>query len=340
MSDAIAVRDALKEEIENPPIESPLDGVRTVADYAEHWWTQKAPTLTPNTKRTYELALGEYVLPFLGEIYIERLTRSDVVQWVGELDKLKKPDGKPYARSTRRGWWRVGKQLLLDLKAEFGLLHNPVERVRPPKVGGGKSRTRRTLTAEQLREYVETFESLIPSRYPEVLVLATTGMRAGELYGLVWSDINYEAGVIEINRASAEGELLAKTKTGGVRTVPMAPKVAKVLKDHHKQLMADAHPGLQDNLVFPSDVGTCRSSASLFKPMGKISSRLGLDFRVTPQVLRRSFNTINVTGGADQIVLRSVMGHNSPEMTELYAGVEMTEKRQALKDTMGFFFDD
>ncbi len=73
--------------------------------------------------------------------------------------------------------------------------------------------------------------------------------------------------------------------------------------------------------------------------MATISKVMKLDFVVAPQVLRRSFNTICVTSGVNEIVLRAMMGHASPEMTELYAGVPLEDKQRVLKAVVGQLFE-
>ena len=51
---------------------------------------------------------------------------------------------------------------------------------------------------------------------------------------------------------------------------------------------------------------------------------------MTPQVLRRTFNTLLVHAGVDRIVLRSQMGHTSEEMTRRYASVDIGAKHDAV----------
>lgn len=55
-----------------------------------------------------------------------------------------------------------------------------------------------------------------------------------------------------------------------------------------------------------------------------------LGIHVTAQVLRRSFNTLMVTAGVNPITLRAVMGHNSKKMTDLYSGVPLKVKQDAI----------
>jgi integrase len=49
-------------------------------------------------------------------------------------------------------------------------------------------------------------------------------------------------------------------------------------------------------------------------------------------VLRRTFDTLSLESGVDQVVLRSQMGHSSPAMTSRYAGVRV-ERKQAAVDS-------
>ena len=55
-----------------------------------------------------------------------------------------------------------------------------------------------------------------------------------------------------------------------------------------------------------------------------------LDQVVSPQVLRRGFNTALLRAGVDRIVLRSILGHCSEEMTARYAGVDSADKKAAI----------
>ena len=87
-----------------------------------------------------------------------------------------------------------------------------------------------------------------------------------------------------------------------------------------------------DPVVFPSRVGTLRTSSSLDAPLEKARRRAGVGFKVTAQVLRRTFNTLMLGAGVDRIVLRAQMGHCSEEMTERYSGVPVESKQAAVAD--------
>lgn len=324
-------RKILKEAIRHRP-SSTDETTATVGDYATRWFERKAPTLKTSTRKTYMTALHQCILPLLGHVPIDELSRAHAQAWVAEVDRMKKPDGSSYSRHTRRGWWRVCKVLLLDLKAEYGLQRNPVERVRGPKNDGGKKRGRKALTSEQLKKLVSLAEDT--ARYTEVAVLATTGMRAGELYGLMWEDIDYGDGSIVVRRSAPKGVLEPTTKTGYERTVHLAPFVAEALKEHNREMMREHHPGLESGLVFPSDRGTPRFSSSIRDFLRTLGELAEFPFRVTPQTLRRTVNT-RVLTMSGEVIARSILGHSSPVMTEHYASMEIDAKRAVLTAALG-----
>lgn len=322
---AIQMRDAIKMHLSGT-LDQP-EVIVTVGDYIVRWFERKAKTLEPTTRRTYYDAIDKFILPVLGDVCIFSLSRAHILDWVDKANSWTKENGEGYARDTRRGWWRVLKQIMLDLKAEYGLTVNPVERVKPPSADGGRHRTKHTLTVAQLTDLLSATRSYRPTRYAEVLMLATTGMRAGEMYGLTWNDIDTEHALVHINRSSSRHGVSDTTKTKYARTAPLTEKLIEELNKHKKDQLAR---GVIGELVFPSVNGGVRTANSLVKPLTACSEYIGLDYVATAQVLRRTFNTLGVVFGMDEITLRSIMGHKSKEMTELYAGVGGEQKHQAV----------
>jgi integrase len=60
------------------------------------------------------------------------------------------------------------------------------------------------------------------------LMAAFTGLRLGELIALHWRDVDFAGSLVRV-RASYAGGALTTPKSGKVRSVPLAPEVAKAL---------------------------------------------------------------------------------------------------------------
>ena len=75
-----------------------------------------------------------------------------------------------------------------------------------------------------------------------------------------------------------------------------------------------------------------RTNSSLTKPVRIAAKAAKLDIIPSPQVLRRTYNTLMVRAGVDRVVLRSQIGHVFEAMTERYMGVSDEDKHKAVRD--------
>ena len=144
-----------------------------------------------------------------------------------------------------------------------------------------------------------------------------TGMRAGELAGLVWSCVDFATRLITV-QASYDGP----TKAGDVRYVPIVDALLPDLRAWRIRC-----PG---RLVFPNEAGNMHQpSARIFqerlhrvldaagfpRPAGRSRYRHCLHFHG----LRHTFASHWVMNGGDLFKLQKILGHRSMEMTMRYA---------------------
>jgi hypothetical protein len=144
-----------------------------------------------------------------------------------------------------------------------------------------------------------------------------TGMRAGEIAALEWSDVDLDRRLITVQR-SFDGP----TKSGKLRHVPILDPLLPVLRAWRLR-----HPG---QLVFTNELGT------MFKPSARIFqevlhrvldaaefAKVQRNGKERPYVrfhdLRHSFASHWVMKGGDLFKLQKVLGHQSVQMTMRYA---------------------
>jgi integrase len=300
----------------------------TLADYVERWVVAKAERVRPGTIDHYIDVLGRALLPVLGSMPIESITRADVDRWVAWAEAQESRSGRPYSTATLNSWWRVVAQVLRDASGDL-MTPDPTRRVSPPKSSVRGVRQSETLTPAQLAQLLATVKSTWPIWYAEVYTLAFSGMRPSELYALRWDDIDEAQGVITISRSVVRGNVSA-TKTDAPREAGLHAQMAAVLKAHRARLMAAKHPGVAGGLVFPARSGRHRGTSALGKMLRLASRTAGLRVTVGPLMLRRTFNTLSVLGSVDRIVLRAQLGHTDEAMTERYAGVPASAKIAAV----------
>ncbi len=134
-----------------------------------------------------------------------------------------------------------------------------------------------------------------------------TGMRAGELLGLRWEDVDFDRRLITVKRSYDR-----PTKTGAIRHVPILNPLLPVLRAWRLQCPFE--------WVFPSKVGTMRQPADrvLQEVLKRCLERAELK-KVRFHDLRHTFASHWVMSGGDLFKLQRILGHKSSQMTQRYA---------------------
>lgn len=85
--------------------------------------------------------------------------------------------------------------------------------------------------------------------YPLFFTLVGTGMREGEIFGLLKENIDFEKNIIKVCSQFTKGEFKKETKTKKIRLVYMFPTLAHILKKHIE------NDTTASNLVFHNSKG-------------------------------------------------------------------------------------
>jgi len=133
------------------------------------------------------------------------------------------------------------------------------------------------------------------------------GLRLGEIYRLVWVDIDAAHGFIT----------LMDTKSGRTRTVHMTGAVRAMFESIIRQ---DGQP-----LVFPGRGGAMRKG-DIGNTFDKVVDELGFNVGVTDRRQRFTFHSLRYShaswlamSGTDLFTIQKILGHSSIAMTERYS---------------------
>jgi integrase len=189
------------------PATTLLSGSSTIAELSA-WWLQTvaAARVRPSSLDKY-VERVERITMWLGDVRVASLRAEQVATWQSELLKSLSPKTVSDTRATLRS--------LIDEAVNLGLITaNPVDRVRPPKC---RPATRRPLAALEARALVAAAAD--DRLGAAVALLFVQGWRVSEVLGLAWSDLDLEAGVATVSRASVYadgvGMMLGPPKTEG-----------------------------------------------------------------------------------------------------------------------------
>jgi integrase len=152
-----------------------------------------------------------------------------------------------------------------------------------------------------------------------IVVALQTGLRASEIQGLEWQDIDFGRSLLQVRRGVVEG-YVAAPKNNRMRFIPLTEAVATELS---------ALPRLEAR-VFPAPpiLGVY---GLMQKTLKGIAKDAGITGKIGWHTLRHSFASHLVSAGAPLKVVQEVMGHSSYEMTLRYAHLSPNTIHQTMR---------
>jgi integrase/recombinase XerD len=207
--------------------------------------------------------------------------------------------------------------------AAEGLAELDVARaVRPPTPG---RRLPKSLTIDQVLALLEGAGGDSPSDGPLTLrnralleLLYSTGSRISEAVGLDVDDIDTQA-----------RSVLLRGKGGKQRLVPVGRPAVQALDAYLVRGRPDlARRGRGTAAIFLNARGGRLSRQSAWQVLQDAAERAGITSGVSPHMLRHSFATHLLEGGADVRVVQELLGHASVTTTQIYTLVTVHALRE------------
>jgi integrase len=223
----------------------------TVKEAGELWLkSAQANNLEWTTIQQYRQHLNLHIVPFIGATKLSKLTAPVVRSFT---DKLLENGRSP----TLTKYIKRSLGSLLAEAQERGLtIRNPVHEVRHKRkkaeardARGSKLKVGVDIpTPDEIRSIIHAAKG----RWrPFLLTAIFTGLRASELRGLRWQDVDLKKAELHVRqRADKRGTMGAPKSAAGDRTVPLPPTVVNTLREWKL-----ACPKSELDLVFPSGKG-------------------------------------------------------------------------------------
>ncbi|SOB88305.1 Site-specific recombinase XerD [Sphingomonas guangdongensis] len=283
----------------------------TVAKACELWIERAvADGLEESTLQGYRARARLHICPLIGEEKLSRLTRPHVEAFA---DTIVETRGKAMAVMILRALSSaIGEAQRRGLVAQ-----NVAAGVRVKRAKRDRERVE-IPTKDELRAILKAASD---RERPLVMTAVFTGLRASELRGLRWSDVDLKAGRLTVSqRADAFNVIGSPKSAAGRRAIPLpAPLVAELKR------WKLACPVSELGLAFPNGVGRIETHSNLLQRMfGPLQVRAGvieLDGEGAPtwrygfHALRHAAASMWIERGTDPKRIQTWLGHASIQLT-------------------------
>ncbi|HEV3093441.1 MAG TPA: tyrosine-type recombinase/integrase [Solirubrobacteraceae bacterium] len=272
----------------------------TFADAAAEFlrYSEQDRGCKPWTIRGYKSTIEAHLIPAFGKLPVENVTTEGIERWIALVEASPR---------TRNKLLILLHGILKRARKVYGLPHNAAADVE--KFPQRRSGDIDVFSPEEVRALVRSAESEQDAVI--FLTAAFTGLRQGELLALRWRDVDFAHSVLRVRASYGLGQVTA-SKSGKVRSVPLAPDVAKVLA----RLGSREHCIGEDDLVFVGVLGGHVDSAALRRRYKTALARASLR-QLRFHDLRHTFGT-RMIAKADIRRVQEWMGHADIQTTMRY----------------------
>jgi integrase/recombinase XerC len=198
---------------------------------------------------------------------------------------------------------------------------NPIRTISSPKI---PKRLPNYLAPHEVEALLAAPDATVPQGQRDLAimeVLYASGLRVSEVVSLNLSNLDLR-----------HGELRVWGKGGKERLAllgqPACRALTRYIQDGRSKLIKENRA---TNALFLNRWGTRLSTRSVSNVLDKYAKLAGLERRVTPHVMRHTFATHLLDGGADLRTVQELLGHASLSSTQIYTHVSQARAKEVYR---------
>ncbi len=288
----------------------------TVGSWFDIWIAEYLGGVKDTTREQYRYLIRIHIKPRLGAIKLSTLS-APMIQNMYNTTQV---EGLS-AKSVRNLHGVVHHAL--DKAVKLGYIKvNPCLACELPRV---VKKEMKTISGDYLSRFLQAIKG---NPYEDLMfVTVFCGLRQGEVMGLTWDCVDFDRGIITINkqlqkerREGGGGEYrFVPLKNDKQRTLTPAPEVFTVLRRTQVEQMKarlKAGQGWNNmlNLVFTRALGNHLSSRTVYNNFKRVAQKIGLpDVRFHD--LRHTYATLSLQNGDDIKTVSENLGHATVAFT-------------------------
>ncbi|NLL89474.1 MAG: site-specific integrase [Firmicutes bacterium] len=293
-------------------------------------WVETLDSVRANTRESYDMVVRNYLTPYLGQVKLQELGALDIRKMLAALER------QGLAPRTREYAYSVLNAALNDAVLWDAISINPCTKIKRPHVPDHEITP---LTEGESKKLLETALELKEPFYALYVLALTTGMRASELLGLQWRDIDFANSRLAVRRVLVKDSLEfsePKTKLAR-RSITLTDLAVNALKKHAEEQAkignTKSNWSNTSGLVFCDSLGGPMRYQNLirrhFKPLLMKAELRDIRFHD----LRHTCASLLLQAGEHPKIVQELLGHSKISITmDLYShSIPSMQKETARK---------
>lgn len=319
----------------------------TFEEYARLWLTtyKKPPKVRETTYAVLQYTVEKNIIPSFEGAALRDVKPMHIQQFLSDISR--------YSRVVQSRCLQIVKAIFLSAEDNGLILKSPVRA--SDKVSGEGVKAKEALTNAQAVQLLDAVRGT--PAYLFCLIALTTGMRKGEILGLMWEDIDFESGHINVTHSKvvpcgqkdAPVSTLLKSDCAR-RRLPIPLPLRYALEVEHRNSRSPYVLSMRNGQSLTAAAfqslwhHVTQRTVSEGRPLGHVPPTapkgkeyvVTLDFRCHPHLLRHTFITQCFESGMDVKQVQYLAGHSTSAMTlNVYAHYRERERAKETAEQVG-----
>ena len=315
----------------------------TMGQWLDIWAADYLGGVKPSTAFLYGEQIRIHIKPALGSVKLEARSTHAIQHFYNSLSDEREGKRSLSPKSIKNIHGILHKALQQAVAVGY-LRFNPSDSCTLPRI---ERKEISPLDEEQIGAFLKAIEGHRHELLYKVALF--TGMREGEVLGLMWDCVDFEKGTITIKRQLRREQkkggqyYITSPKNGKPRTITPAPWVMKLLRAQKarqsEQRLRTGPLWENSGMVFTNETGGYLSYRTVYDCFKRIMKQMGSQ-TARFHDLRHTFAVASLRAGDDIKTVQSNLGHHTAAFTlDVYGHVTEQMQKDSAQRMEGFIKD-
>ena len=270
-------------------------------EFSQTWLAEMKVEWSKGHYEDVEGVLNKYLIPTFGNKKISAINKGQILQFRSILAKVPGRKGS-FLSPSRINHIMTPLRVLLNEAADRYDFTSAWKNIKALKVGRTEIDPFSVAEVNHfLSEVSDDFRTYYITRF-------FTGLRTGEIDGLMWNDVDLTNNTITVRQSLVRGELSGLKTEGSYRVISLTDRVVEALKTHKKTAY------LKDKYVFTNAKRKPLNYAVVSRTIWYPTLKKAKLRKRNPYQTRHTFATLLLASGESPEWIANQMGHTTTTM--------------------------